>query len=133
MRLTLDFEVSTSNKGNPYDQTNKAVCLGLKVNDNTTNVLYDDFSSVQELLKETTLVIGFNWKFDGAWLRRLGYEYAGRLWDCQYAEFILRNQCNPYPSLSDCADSIVTGKPSSTKCQSCGTKESTPTKSTVRF
>lgn len=103
MRLTFDFECSTSNKGNPFDQTNQAVCLGLKHNDEKPYV-YFNMEGVQRIFNEATLLIGFNIKFDLHWLRRIGCSYNGRLWDCQLAEFILGNQSHPYPALNDCAE-----------------------------
>ncbi len=98
--LTLDFEVTTSNKGNPFDQTNKAVCIGYKYNDEQTEVDFD-VQRTSTGLRMDSLVIGFNLKFDLHWLRRMGSVPTGRLWCCQVAEFLIRNQCNPYPSLDD--------------------------------
>jgi DNA polymerase-1 len=49
-------------------------------------------------------VIGFNFKFDYHWLRKVGLRLEdARLWDVQAAEFVLEHQRNSYPSLEDTA------------------------------
>ncbi|UOF80630.1 DNA polymerase [Caudoviricetes sp.] len=107
--LVLDVETTTSNKGNPFDQTNKCVCVGVKWKMADGNswkpvILYDDFSSLQEIINRASLVVGFNIKFDLHWLRKIGIDISNvRVWDCQLAEFILNNQKTPYPSLDDAA------------------------------
>ncbi len=50
------------------------------------------------------LHVGFNFKFELHWYRRLGFDVSGaKVWDCQIAEFIIRGQTNPYPSLNGTA------------------------------
>lgn len=56
-------------------------------------------------MDEADLIIGFNFKFDYHWLRKWGLRLEDkRLWDCQVAEFVIRRQQNPYPSLNECAE-----------------------------
>lgn len=101
--LVLDVETTISNKGNPFDQTNKLVCAGFK--DTQTNILYDNFETIQTYIDNASFLIGFNIKFDLHWLRRIGVCLDNiRVWDCQLAEFLLGNQKTPYPSLNDCAE-----------------------------
>ena len=40
--VTVDVECTTSNKGNPFDLTNKLVTIQLKVNDDEPIVLFKD-------------------------------------------------------------------------------------------
>ncbi len=99
----FDFETTIFESGNPFSLRNKAVCLGIKREDKPTDVVAD-FTSNQDFFDKTTLLVGFNIKFDLHWLRRVGVTYNGKIWDCQVAEFILNNQTTPYPSLADCCE-----------------------------
>ena len=111
--LVLDVETTISNKGNPFDRTNKLCMVGLlSANE---KVIYDIEYSVdpyKESLKQIQLavdkcdvLVGFNIKFDLHWLARYGIKFANkRIWDCQLTEFILRNQTNAYPSLDGVAE-----------------------------
>ena len=95
--LVLDVETTISNKGNPFDQTNKLCMVGLL----TANekMIYDIEYSVdpyKESLKQIQLavdkcdvLVGFNIKFDLHWLARYGITFANkRIWDCQLTAFI---------------------------------------------
>lgn len=99
--LTSDFEVTTSNKGNPFDQTNKAVCLGLKDNDEDAWCDFTLDSSIQNYCNPDVwdLYVFFNAKFDLHWYRRLGFKLPNKIWCCQVAEFLLSGQKERYPSL----------------------------------
>jgi DNA polymerase I-like protein with 3'-5' exonuclease and polymerase domains len=97
--LVWDWETTISNKGNPFDQTNKAVLLVTNQGHKWDN--YEDYSTV---FKDTALAVGFNCKFDLHWNRRCGLPWPSRIWDCQLAEFILSNQTIPYPSLDGVAE-----------------------------
>tara|TARA_R110000787_G_scaffold263388_2_gene369181 strand:- start:776 stop:1945 length:1170 start_codon:yes stop_codon:yes gene_type:complete len=107
--LVLDVETTISNKGNPFDQTNKLCMVGLLTA--KEKMIYDIEYSVdpyKESLKQIQLavdkcdvLVGFNIKFDLHWLARYGITFANkRIWDCQLTEFILRNQSKAYPSLN---------------------------------
>lgn len=99
--IALDIECTISNKGNPFDATNKFVLGAIGTDTN-----YTSFTSVSTITKEldsAKLVCLFNGKFDLHWLRNIGYRINPRMsiWDCQLAEFILSNQKNKYPSLEE--------------------------------
>jgi len=111
--LVLDVETTISNKGNPFDKTNKLMMVGL-LNDKEV-VIHDVEYSVdpyKELLDNIQLavdaadvLVGFNIKFDLHWLRRYGINFTGkRIWDCQLVEYVLSNQENSYPSLNATAE-----------------------------
>lgn len=107
--LILDVETTISNKGNPFDQTNKLVCVGVKWNMNgnswKSHIFYDNYDSLQEIINRADLIIGFNLKFDLHWLRNIGIDISKiKARDCQLAEFILSNQQNKYPSLDGVAE-----------------------------
>ena len=107
--ITLDVETTTSNKGNPFDQTNKLCYVG--IDDQVFNIEYDvepykeNLLSIQESIDSSTVLVGFNIKFDLHWLARYGIKFANkRIWDCQVVQFILDGQANPYPSLNGVAE-----------------------------
>ena len=102
--FSLDVETTTSNKGDPFDTTNRFV-LGAWGTDVQCN-RFLDADTVQQQLSRAQMVILFNAKFDLHWLRRIGCTYSIRLpiWDCQLAEFILSNQKWKYPSLDEACE-----------------------------
>lgn len=107
--ITLDVETTISNKGNPFDQTNKLCYVG--IDDQVYNIEFDDepykdnLLKIQESIDSSTVLVGFNIKFDLHWLARYGIKFANkRIWDCQVVQFILDGQANPYPSLNRVAE-----------------------------
>jgi len=104
--LVIDVETTISNKGNPFDQTNKLCYVG--VDSKLFLIEYDEapykqqLNEIQELINDADILIGFNIKFDLHWLKRYGIIFDNkRIWDCQLVEFILKGQQKPYPSLND--------------------------------
>jgi len=118
MRLVFDFETTGAqrNKGHPFDYVNKACNIGFRDIDTKQvwifSLEYDDepygenLKQIQELLDKTTLLIGFNMKFDIHWLRRynLNLSRLCRIFDCQGAFFIKSGQMVRYPSLNGVAE-----------------------------
>jgi DNA polymerase-1 len=103
--LCLDVETTISNKGNPFDLTNKLVCVGLKDTTIEPCIWYEEEAKViQPIINNASLIVGFNIKFDLHWLRKLGIDISKvRVFDCQLAEFLLSNQTMKYPSLDEVA------------------------------
>lgn len=67
-------------------------------------------ASLQKLVDESDLIIGFNFKFDYHWLRKVGLRLEdSKLWDVQVCEFVLERQRNAYPSLEGTADKYGLG------------------------
>jgi DNA polymerase-1 len=115
--LILDVETTISNKGNPFDETNRLCLVGLSSSiDNVARTFDIEFSDspngdslrdIQTLINEHDLLVGFNIKFDLHWLRRYDISFAGkRIWDCQLVDFIMGGQSQPYPSLDGVAQSF---------------------------
>ena len=107
--ITLDVETTISNKGNPFDQTNKLCYVG--IDDQVYDIEFsdephkDNLLKIQESIDSATVLVGFNIKFDLHWLARYGINFANkRIWDCQVTQFILDGQSNPYPSLNGVAE-----------------------------
>jgi len=110
--LVLDVETTISNKGNPFDETNKLCYVGCY--DGNVSVLHsieygsepygNVLADVQASVDACELIIGFNLKFDLHWIRRYGIHYSTkRVWDCQLVHFILTGQSQSYPSLNGVA------------------------------
>lgn len=108
--LVLDVETTTSNKGNPFDETNKLCYVGLLSNgwSSLCDIEYSDHAnrwaldSIQTAIDNSTTLVGFNIKFDLHWIKRYGINYSTkRIWDCQLVHFILTGQRESYPSLND--------------------------------
>lgn len=105
--VVLDTETTTINTGNVYDERNQLCLLVLKViTDNSQSILSFkkpwDVGRIHDILTSADLLVGFNLKFDLAWLRReFNYccPYNKRLYDCQYAEFLFSNQTWKFPDL----------------------------------
>ena len=107
--LVLDVETTISNKGNPFDETNKLCYVGLLSNDSrstlpieyTSDPYGGNLARIQAAIDSTDLLIGFNIKFDLHWVRRYGINISNkRVWDCQLVHFILTGQGKAYPSLN---------------------------------
>ncbi len=106
--LVLDTEATIYEKGNPFSKPNRLMCIGTLFNGTYTyhdiehsGLPYDkSLDDLRQLLRKTDLLIGFNIKYDLHWLRHyLDLDHFPRIHDCQLAEFILKKQTNPYPSL----------------------------------
>jgi hypothetical protein len=109
-RLTLDFETPIKNKGHPFTPGNKAVSYSYKKG-NAEPVFRKNthpafLTELKKVLSTTSLIIGFNFKFDLQHLWNLGASLPDkvRIWDCQIAEFILTGQTTPFESLDSCLE-----------------------------
>lgn len=106
--LVIDTEVTTFNKGNPFDIRNKLVCVSYANKTESGCVFWDDpsFSTkVQGLIDSASFIVGFHFKFDLHWLVNCGFNLQEkRFWDCQLAEFVLSSQTIKYPSLDGCCE-----------------------------
>ena len=107
--LVVDVETTISNKGNPFDESNKLCYIGLLSSDLTQchSIEYGDepyrnkLDEVQKQIDKVEILVGFNLKFDLHWIRKYGINFVGkRIWDCQLVHFILTGQQYPYPSLN---------------------------------
>jgi DNA polymerase I-like protein with 3'-5' exonuclease and polymerase domains len=107
--LILDVETTISNKGNPFDESNKLCYVGLLNADGYKcyDIEYSDqpyrnkLDDIQKEIDAAEILVGFNIKFDLHWLRKYGINFVGkRVWDCQLVHFILTGQQHPYPNLN---------------------------------
>lgn len=107
--LIIDVETTISNKGNPFDESNKLCYVGLLNADGYKcyDIEYSDqpyrnkLDDIQKEIDAAEILVGFNIKFDLHWLRKYGINFGGkRVWDCQLVHFILTGQQHPYPSLN---------------------------------
>lgn len=101
--LTIDTETTTSNKGNPFDTTNKLVCISVAHHDAPAFCFFNKDDFLYNLY-EYDLIVMFNAKFDLHWLKKSGVSVDGiTVWDCQLAEYMLERQTLKYPSLEQAA------------------------------
>lgn len=106
--ICFDFETTTKNNGNVHTPENYAVLLVCYIpeQNKTISLRYPfDKEYIVDLFSNASGFIGFNLKFDLAWLRReTGFipKNTQKLFDCQYAEFIFSCQTMKYPSLNEC-------------------------------
>ena len=82
--LILDVETTISNKGNPFDQSNKLMMIGL-LNDKEVAVYDIEYSvdpykelldNIQLAVDAADVLVGFNIKFDLHWLKRYGINFS---------------------------------------------------------
>ena len=108
MKLTLDVENTVTHRGgklhlDPFEENNKLVMVGCLTDKGKEYLFRDDFTGVQELLDEATVLIGHNIVHDLLWLWECGFKYDGTVFDTMLGEYILqRGQKEPL-SLEACA------------------------------
>ena len=110
--LVIDVDTTISNKGNPFDETNKLCYIGLlNSTSHIINIEYDNepygdkLNEVQKEIDDSEILVGFNIKFDLHWIRKYRINFMDkRIWDCQLVHFILTGQQNPYPSLNSVSE-----------------------------
>lgn len=105
--LSVDVETTITEKGNPFNPQNKLVTVGV-YNEEIQKVfdLYrnpEQVSELQEVLDSYKTLVGFNFKFDYHWLRRVGIDVSfNRIWDCSVVEKKLTHHTSlPYQSLDE--------------------------------
>ena len=103
MITTVDVETSwqkTETGGydpSPFHEDNILVSVGLdsKYGDeyyftgHSERISRGGKARIQEVLDETTLLVGHNIKFDLMWLLEAGFKYSGRVYDTMLGEYIL--------------------------------------------
>lgn len=110
MVTIFDVETTTKNKGHVYTPENFLVSYSYKTAEEKVAFKYytdpDFITRIREVITDTTLIVGFNLKFDIQWLRRVGIQLPNncRVFDCQLADFILSGQTRSFASLDDCLE-----------------------------
>ena len=116
MKVVLDIENSVTQRGgkthfDPFEPTNELVMVGVLHESGDEDHFHYfarglgyNWSEVQTILNETTLLIGHNIAYDLVWLWECGFEYDGEVFDTMLGEYLLqRGQKQPL-SLEACAD-----------------------------
>ena len=123
MRVVLDIENSVTQRGgkthfDPFEATNELVLIGvLKETGEEDHFRPTNCLHVQEILNETSLLIGHNIAYDLVWLWECGFKYDGEVFDTMLGEYLLqRGQKQPL-SLEACAQryELATQKESTLK------------------
>jgi DNA polymerase-1 len=108
--ISFDIESTISNKGNPFDTTNRMVSVAWTDGDTSHCTTADNLEPFILAIQSADLLVGFNIKFDINWLRRYGVVFGNtRVWDCQLAEYIIRRQRTKFPSLNGCLETYDLG------------------------
>ncbi len=110
MILALDVETTIKYDANPYAKGNEDGLVCWSWADETGSYAerwvcddtWQSANAAQEAVDEASLIVGFNFKFDVAWLRKNGVDFSNAtIWDVQIAEFIISRQLTKFPSLRD--------------------------------
>lgn len=102
--LAIDTEANTWNFGAPYDQRFKGVCHSWASSESAGAAKNnpDSLALLENRIRSSDLLVGFNWKYDLGVLRKLGVNLHDKpVWDCQLAEFVRSHQKWKYPSLDE--------------------------------
>ena len=59
---------------------------------------------IQEVLDETTLLVGHNIKFDLSWLLAVGFTYNGKIYDTMIGEYVLNRGIKKSLKLKHCCE-----------------------------
>ena len=98
----MDVETTTYNKGNAFDSRNKLVSIHAHDGSQSWSFKPAQVDEIRELVQKATLIVGFNFKFDIHWLRKLGISFVGKkIYDVQLAHYYLTNQSHKLPSLDE--------------------------------
>lgn len=118
--LSLDTEVTTHNKGHPFDDRNVLVCYSYASSSSPTDngarrVLNEDVGDWQTDLVDrihfANRIVGFNFKFDYHWFRKAGIELSGKqIYDVQIGWYLYKNQTQRWPSLDQVCEDLGIGK-----------------------
>lgn len=110
--LVLDVESTTWSKGSPFDSRNFLVCFSYWWEGKAEAIPYNEESKkyILSLLEQADLVVGFNFKFDMHWLRKVGIMIHKPIYDVQLGYFYYKRQTTPYPSLNGVCEEFGLGQ-----------------------
>ena len=108
MKLTLDVENTVTHRDgklhlDPFESSNKLVMVGCLTDRGEEYLFRDDFSGVQKLLDDATILIGHNIVHDLLWLWECGFTYNGSVFDTMLGEYVLQRGNKQPLSLEACA------------------------------
>ncbi len=108
MKLTLDVENTVTHRDgklhlDPFEASNKLVMVGCLTDRGEQYLFRDDFSGVQKLLDDATILIGHNIVHDLLWLWECGFTYNGSVFDTMLGEYVLQRGNKQPLSLEACA------------------------------
>ena len=116
MITVIDVETTyQKNKNNGFDPSpfhpdNKLVSVGLESKYgseyyfifHSEKVSKGGVARIQEVLDETTLLVGHNLKFDLMWILEAGFKYSGKVYDTMLGEYILNKGVRKSLTLQMC-------------------------------
>jgi len=94
----------------PFHADNKLVSVGLDskygleyyFTYHSERISKGCYARIQEVLDETTLLVGHNLKFDLMWLLEAGFKYSGKVYDTMLGEYILNRGVRKSLTLQMC-------------------------------
>jgi len=109
MKLTIDVENTVTHRGgkmhlDPFESTNKLVMVGCLTDTGKEYLFRDDFTGVQDLIDNATILIGHNIVHDLMWLWECGFKYEGSVFDTMLGEYVLQRGNKQPLSLEACAE-----------------------------
>lgn len=104
--LALDTEITTWNKGHPFDDRNDLVCFSFATSDGRSGAVHTGdgvfLKNLRQLVCWADLLVGFNFKFDYHWFHNLGLDLSDkRILDTQTGYYIYKRQTVRWPSLEE--------------------------------
>lgn len=114
--LVLDLETSTyssyGRKANPFDDRNYIVSWGLKYQNGKkilTHIDTDLKEPPKGWLRGVECIVGINLKFDFHFIwdapeLKAFFKRGGRIYDCQYARYLVTAQQHKYPSMNEMSE-----------------------------
>lgn len=102
--IVVDTETTISNKGQVQDLKNKLCLIQLYIPKQDKKLFFteENFKDVLPYLKTASCLIGFNFKFDLLWLKKvLNFTCNIPIYDVQLCEFLFSAQQWIFPSLED--------------------------------
>lgn len=108
VETTVDFE--SNNSPSPWCDNSlvyigyrhKGVTGGVRVGPHLSR---KDIKAIQNMLDDTTLLVGHNIGFDLVWLWETGFKYDGEVWDTMLFEYNMElGKGAPMPSLVYCCE-----------------------------
>lgn len=98
----VDVETLKFPLASPYSTKGKLVSIHCHHSNGYSTSHKPDDRDVQIHIDYASVLIGLNFKFDLAWLRRTGFNFEGKkIWDVQLAHFLLSGQTAAFPSLNE--------------------------------
>ena len=106
--VETSFQVTDEGKLDPSSKNPNNFLISMGLNDEYIFFKHREYKdtpdrkTVQQMLDNTTLLVGHNIKFDLIWLWDSGFTYEGRVYDTMVGEYVLNRGMKKSLKLKDC-------------------------------